>query len=300
MGQGAFAALFDLIDDRPADGEPIFVFLHSYEIHAPYQPPLPYQRLFGTFSSRFLLSGEHLLKWHRRASELDREDIEYIRASYDGGIRFADDMLRAFFTRLEGTGFLSNAVVIVTSDHGEEFGQHGGLLHGAAKLYEELIRVPLIISGTGVPVGEVVDRLVSSIDIAPTILAVAGIESDVPMMGRNLLAPSTLRREEEVVFSQWEQSYYSVRTRDWKLIANNRGESPRKPRDDAPSFELYDLRADPGELRNLAERFPSRVVSMEKVLDSWLAGVTPSAKQGAPSAFGEETLQQLKNLGYIE
>jgi arylsulfatase A-like enzyme len=120
------------------------------------------------------------------------------------------------------------------------------------------------------------------------------------MMGRNLLAPSPVPAEEQVVFSQWEQSYYSVRTRDWKLIANDRGGIRRKPRKKVPRFELYDLRNDPREQRNLAKRFPDRVERMEKILDSWMAGIDRSPEPGVPITLSEETLRHLKALGYIE
>ncbi len=220
---------------------------------------------------------------------LTPQDLELIRARYDGGIRFTDDLLRGLFSELKSSGFLENAIVVVTSDHGEEFGEHGGLLHGGGKLYDELLRVPLIIAGGGLPEGQVIDRLVSSVDIAPTILALAGIERGSLMVGRNLIDPMP-STEPEVVFSQWEDRYYSVRTRDWKLITDTKGVS-----DD----ELYHVAQDPAESDSVADQFPDRVDAMQQVLASWKEALDTSVQPGAEIELDETTLERLRSLGYL-
>ena len=83
-------------------------------------------------------------------------------------------------------GFSQKYVAIITSDHGEEFGEHGGLIHPAT-LYDELLRVPLIFRGTLLPKGRVEARLVSSVDIAPTVLGIAGLQIPRQMVGRNFI-----------------------------------------------------------------------------------------------------------------
>ena len=114
-----FDQLLELVEEKSNDGRPIFAFLHTYEIHAPYDPPERYRELFGHFDSQFDPTARNLLDVRSEASTLAPEDLELIRARYDGGIRFTDDLLRELFSELESTGFLSNAIVVVTSDHGK-------------------------------------------------------------------------------------------------------------------------------------------------------------------------------------
>ena len=175
---------------------------------------------------------------------MTEEDRQFLVARYDAEIRFTDDTLRELFDELETRGFFEDALVVVTSDHGEEFAEHGSLLH-QGYLYEELLRVPLILQGERVPPGRVESGLVSSIDIAPTILAYAGLPVPDAMAGRDLLGERVVPRP---VFAQYGPRRYALRTDRWKLIED-------RLRD---RIELYDLEADPGETRNLAGEEPER------------------------------------------
>ena len=96
--------------------------------------------------------------------------------------------------------------------------------------------------------------------------------------------------EEEVVFSQWEDRYYSVRTRDWKLITDTKGGS---------AVQLYHLAQDPKEVDNVADQFPERVEAMEHILASWKEGLDTGTEPGAEIELDEETLDRLRTLGYI-
>ena len=175
--------------------EPTFIFYHTYEIHSNYRPPREYRNRFGTFEARFLPTSRELIEWNKRGLEgITEQDIAFLVSRYDAEIRYTDDTLRILFAELEARGFFDDYLVVFTSDHGEEFGEHGHFLHQGF-LYEELLRVPLILGGSRVPAA-VRSELVSSIDIAPTILDHVGVAIPDRMSGRPLLsaevAPETL------------------------------------------------------------------------------------------------------------
>jgi arylsulfatase A-like enzyme len=133
---------------RPALGSdrPVFAFLHTYQVHSPYAPPKRFRGLFGAYRASIEATSEALLEINSDASKvLTRVEFEYLESLYDGEIRYTDEVLGELLESLAAIGFLDNAVVVVTSDHGEEFGEHGGVLHGG-KLFEELLHVPLIIA----------------------------------------------------------------------------------------------------------------------------------------------------------
>ena len=185
--QAGTGKLISMVQRYAQDDQPIFALLHTYEIHMPYTPPERYRTIFGQFSSKFVPIYENVKPLKNDASALSKDDLEAMEGMYDGGIRFVDDTLRRMFSALAEIGFLDNYIVVITSDHGEEFGEHGGLEHSPT-LYDELLRVPLIIAGSGVPGGRVDERMASSIDIVPTILNHAGVEVDIPFEGMDLLA----------------------------------------------------------------------------------------------------------------
>ena len=282
--------LSGLIRAGLGSGRPVFAFYHTYEIHSPYDPPEPERTLFGPYPGRIAADSGILLRFADTAlTELTPEDLAFFRGQYDGGIRFTDRVLMGFFAELEAMGFLENAVVVLTADHGEEFGEHGGLLH-RGMLYDESIRVPLIAAGTGIPVGRVDGRLASLADIAPTLLARAGAPPARRMRGRDLLAPPPAIAGEEAVFTQYGPLRYGIRTREWKLIVNA----------DPPLTELYRLRTDPGERTNLAGERPGMVKEFKRRLREWQRAQPVLKGASMPSVeLTAEERARLRALGYM-
>lgn len=284
--------LADRVCGEAADNRPVFAFLHTYEVHSPYEPPDEYARLFVEREGAVEVSNEALVAIQNQAAKvLTREDFEYLESLYDGEIRYTDTVLERLFSELETCGFLDGAVVIVTSDHGEEFGEHGGLLHRGT-LYEELIHVPLIIAGAGVEVGVVDPALVSLIDVAPTILTVAGLPVPGVMEGRSLLSrPPVASWPDQSVFSQYGSHLYSIRTPRWKLI-------------DRPAVgrsELFDLRRDPGETRDVAAEQPEVARKLLDELMAWRQARSRRHDHEGPAAeISEATRNDLRALGYAE
>ncbi len=269
---------------------PVFGLLHTYEVHSPYDPPEEYRDLFGTYESDLVPTNENLTPIQDDASHLSEEDFASLRALYDGEIRYTDDVLRSFFEELETLGFfdgVGGGLVIITSDHGEEFGDHGGLLHRVS-LYEELIHVPLIVYGR-TRGSETIDQLVSLVDITPTFLAAAGLETTPLMAGRDLRSLPPEYGEE--IFTQYTDLRYAIRTRQWKLI-----EWPKAKR-----LELYDLIADPEEQNDLSEENAGVARRLRGRLHEWRKSCPTlddlTAKDVELSA--EET-QRLRDLGYLQ
>lgn len=272
------AEIEDSLRSRPE--QPIFAFLHTYEVHSPYKPPAGYRARFGVAAIPSV-SSHYLLERVHAASTLPAAELEAIVALYDAGIRYTDDTLRALFEELEGTGFLDHCWVIVTADHGEEFGEHGGLLHRDL-LYDELLHVPLIVKGPGLEPGRS-QALASTVDIVPTLLDALGIEAS-PLDGSSLLAPD----ERDVVWSQYGRSRRSLRTAEWKLI--------HTPPD---GYELYRLTDDPAEQHNLAAEEPALRARLAARLDAWAEWEGGTVATGEPVALDAEAREQLESLGYL-
>lgn len=283
--------LVELISKYQSIGNPIFAFYHTYEVHSPYFPPENYKHIFGAYRSEFIPTSENLLKVTDTAwRDLSKKDIEFLKAMYDSEIRFTDDTLRTTFDKLKKLGFLKNCIVVITADHGEEFGEHGGVLH-RKHLYDELLKVPLIISGTDLPKGKVDERLASSVDIVPTVLAYLGLKARTPMAGRDLLAFRSKSPEaEEAVFSQYGNLRYSIRTRNWKFIETIK---PHK-------LELCDLRQDPQEQMNIAIQYPNVITLFRSLLETWKKNQFDLLIQKEGKVrLTKELIDRLRSLGYV-
>lgn len=284
--------LFGKIREAVHWGKPVFAFFHTYEVHSPYEPPQSYRKLFGTQSSSFAPTSENLVSFQDRAGDLEEEDVLFLEESYDAEIRYADDQLERLFRRLEELGFLDHALVVILSDHGEEFGEHGGLLHRIS-LYDELLHVPLIVWGPQVAKAVVDPRMVSLVDVAPTILSAAGIAPPASMEGKNLLSDARQPPEDEdaAVFSQYTSLLYSIRTHRWKLIEDKRRNRQL----------LFDLRVDPGEHHNLRKRRPEIAHELAERLERWRQSVPVLEDlDAAMPTLDEDEVKRLRALGYLD
>ncbi len=282
--------LIAMLSELLARGQPIFAFFHTFEVHSPYEPPEHYRGLFGNFESDFEPTSENLLLHQETAHEsLSPGDLDYIEAMYDGGIRRTDETIRLLFEDLGRLGFLDHAVVAITSDHGEEFAEHGGLLHRGL-LYEELIRVPLIFWGEGIAAGRVEPGTFSSLDLAPSLLSCAGLEIPAEMQGRARICADASGGGEDIIIAQFGEKLFTARTPTWKLI------QVLEP----PSVELYHLPTDPAEGRNVAPQNLSVVSQLRREILSWRQAQAPRVLTEMPPAqLSEEEKAELRALGYL-
>lgn len=177
---GAFTGWLDSLEA----GEPFFALLHLYDPHMPYNPPEPYNTMFGplaeNFQSRWTMTDDGVI--------LDPENRQHYIDLYDGETAFADNELSLLFTHLRSAGLDGNTIILITADHGEEFNEHGSIFHGHS-FFQEVIHVPLIITGPGIPAGVVDSTWVGLFDLAPTILGIAGIPVPEVMEGVDLFGP---------------------------------------------------------------------------------------------------------------
>ena len=235
------------------ESRPFFFLLHLFEPHAPYDPPEP-------FRSRYP----------------DR---------YDGEIAAADQIIGEFLDRLRETGVYDRAVIVLLSDHGEGLNDHGEPQHGVF-LYREAIQVPLLLKLPGSSdQGRTEERPVGLIDVAPTILALTGTNVPPGMAGRSLLDDSASARAifAETMYPRIHFGWSELRS----LVDSTHHYI------DAPRPELYDLRADPREKRNVAAEDRRRTSAMRAALEPFRRELMPA------EAIDPEEAAKLAALGYL-
>ena len=243
---------------------PLFLFLHLYDLHSPYNLPASYSTRFGT--------------------------------GYDAELRYVDEQVGIFWDSLHRHNLLERTLVILTADHGESLGEHGETTHGYF-IYQSTLWVPLILhwpAASGSFPAKI-DEPVGLIDVAPTILQFAGISPPAEFQGRSLMelwrsgAPKTTRdvySENLSVHMHFGcSSLRALRTGRYKYI-------------DAPKPELYDLATDPGETRNLyLQQRPLALASKQKmaVLRARYQGQRPLRQ----SPLDPQSVARLRSLGYV-
>ena len=230
---------------KKCERRPFFVWLHYMDVHAPYVPPDP------TISE--LLAAIRIYVEHSRSDKCSSERyLRVLKNFYDKNIMFVDREIGFLLDELEKMGFShENTYIILTADHGEQFMEHGFVGHGL--LYDEVIRVPLIICGPEIEGNIVIKEQVELLDLGPTITDLLKLPQIESFSGESLFPlMKNGKSEKEYVISEavadtgWEN--YSFRTGQWKyiLLLDRNGHMRRE--------ELYDLRSDPREKKNLMER----------------------------------------------
>ena len=282
---------------------PFLLFLHYGDIHSgfrtkPYDAPKPYGSMFlPAGSERFDRSGEQIkgsdylsaINWGRY--DPSPEEIEYLEALYDGGIRYTDYHLGRLFDGLQSMGILDNTLVVIFADHGEEFREHGRMLHGW--VYCEVARVPLLIRfPRGQWAGTRVSQLVQLVDIAPTVLADLGIKPGREMSGVNLADVIGGGPSAGVAYTEGEDAY-AIRTDRW-MYSLDIEDGHR---------EMYEIGVDPLERVDIKGQFPQDERSVEERLLGWINVVeagTLRGNAGQPAKLDRKTRELLKSLGYLQ
>ncbi|MGH9352646.1 MAG: sulfatase [Terriglobia bacterium] len=256
---------------RRAAGEPYFLFINYMDAHRPYLPPASFNHRFGRIPRRLFPRVTSALNNGRPPSAYTSQERGDLIDGYDNSLAYLDSRVQKLigFLRTQPRG--GQTIFIVTSDHGEGFGEHGTYDHGW-NLYREVLRVPLIIEGPGVPAGVRVQALVSDRDIFSTVLDLAlGLKGAVASTSlRPFWQPGAqpVNAADEVVseldiFSQGsDPASLSLTTQEWHLILDSGGRA-----------ELYDILKDPGERSDLAAdpRLQSTLASLRASLEARLA-----------------------------
>ena len=283
-----------------------FLFIHCYDIHGPYDPPPPYNSIFhdSTYTGNLIPNYKTFNAISKNGLEVNDEDIQHFIALYDGGIRYTDEKLGGFLSYLRDSGLENESLIIITSDHGEEFMEHGSFRHWQL-YYRPNLHVPLVMRVPNYPKKEIIiNELVQSIDLLPTILEIAGLPSHPKAQGRSLL-PLIERQKNFLSRSLWKVLHLFKKTSNtsfaefanyncsviadgYQMIYNLASHS----------IQIFDIGADPLAQNNIAkdrDNISERMLSQIKKFYSRI----PSDK-APPITLDEQTREQLKALGYIQ
>jgi arylsulfatase A-like enzyme len=162
-----------------------FLFVHYYDVHYDYIPPPPYNTMFDP-DYRGSVTAVNFIEDDAINRRMPARDLEHILALYDGEIRWVDDHIARLLHALEESGAAPRTAVIVTSDHGDEFFEHGDKGHKRT-LYREIIQVPLVMRVPGMAAGQVIETPVSLVDLAPTILDLLAVPAPPGLSGQSLV-----------------------------------------------------------------------------------------------------------------
>jgi arylsulfatase A-like enzyme len=281
--------------------EPVFLFLHTYQVHHPYTPPAEY-------AARFPVADD------AAAPERDR-------SLYDGEIAYSDAQVARLLGAIDALGRRDETIVVVTADHGEEFAEHGRRLHGS-NVTDEILHVPMLIRAPGLlPTGVRRDGPMALMDLPPTLLALLGYDAAASMHGRSLVAhlrdgtpvvPQPIFSEAAGALAEnyggldiWYPPSYAVTLWPWRM-ARIRTDAAKGVR-----YTLYDLATDPGETRNRFGESDPDVEALRNAVD--LYELTAQSEQIAidgrmlRAANGGGTVPQqdpareekMRALGYI-
>ena len=278
---------------------PFFLLVHYFDPHLIYDPPEDFRRRFAAPEDResasFVFgSRRDIVRMRRTGSLPDLETLERLERLYDGEIAYTDSEVGRLLAGLRDLELEQETVVVLTSDHGEEFLDHGGFEHGHT-LYSELTHVPLLLRWPAGPAGRRVKAGVRHLDVAPTLCELTGVEADAGFAGRSLLGLLGDERAHRPVWAHgnfWGSPLRSFRVGEYKLILPARGGNG------AP--ELYHWTQDPGEREDLARAHPERVERLSASLARFEAAKARSrARPGAEVELPEASRRQLESLGYL-
>jgi arylsulfatase A-like enzyme len=263
-------------------GTPFFLYVHYLDVHSPHFDPHPYV-VDDT--------------WEKLLYDPKRDVDDRINL-YDGAIRYTDEQIRNLVQTMKKLDIYRNSLIILLSDHGEEFLEHGGVGHGLS-LYEEQLQIPLIIFPTAVVPGHMgIDTPVSQIDLFPTLNDWMSLGAPYKGSGlslKELILSSDDSRVNARKFIFAEMDYLtSIRSvlfeKRWKYILNMKN----------GTGEIYDLMKEPSERNNLLVSQPTLSTSLEQTLTTHFTELGKSAASPKRIRLDNSTKQSLKALGYLD
>lgn len=283
-----------------------FTWYHFHALHLPYNPPSPYSKIFHRDTGNDKPADSEAVAIVKRNSLIkngsiifNSEDKNNVVALYDGLLKQLDDCIERITEKMRECGMLDNTLIIITSDHGEELFEHGFIGHAStsanAKLYDEIIHIPLIIWWPKKLKHKIADELVQQIDIMPTILDMLGLPIPKELQGNSLLplmkgkSPDNPRSVFcETILGGYQSTKETeeiklrcIRTKKWKLIYTTNLNSA--------NYELYNLKKDPKEEKNIVEKYPDVAKELKEKLFLWIETTT---QKGNASIVTEDAKTQ--------
>lgn len=276
---------------------PLFLYVHMMDVHGPYMPPVEHQVYCGgryDLGEAIALSGRWVETARGKSAQAALPLADEVAALYDGEIRFADSVVGRVVVLLKEKGIYDNTLFIVAADHGEAFLEHGLVLHSNS-LYEELLRLPLVMKAPGRAAARY-EGLTRNVDIAPTVFEAAGVKplwrdrDGVSLFGvleGGLAIDETVARM-NVEVGKGLKKFGAIQQGSRKYIWSEGAGGPS-------AEELYDLEADAGESVNLAGERPAEAEKLSREL---------ATRRGAQRDLPEpemdaDTRAQLEALGYL-
>lgn len=289
--------------------KPFFLFLHWWDVHYDYEPPPPYDRMFDPDYRGTITSDGFEMNPAIHAG-MPEEDLQHLLALYDGELRFTDEHIGRVIALLDRLGVLDDTLVVVTADHGDEFFEHGGKGHGHT-LFEEVVHIPLVIRyPRRVPAGQVVERQVRLVDVAPTVLGLVGVtpppgfgsRTSFPDVGGRDLTPWITDPErigdlpDLPAILELRKGLIAVRTNEHKLIVHLKNHHPPY---------LFDLVADRAETKNLASDDPSSPTAdvqarLMELVTGWRREIPTLPRAYKRLTLEPELERRLEALGYVK
>ncbi len=280
---------------------PFFLYLHYMDVHSAYIPPSPWKERFVEpypEARPWILKGNprpirRSLTGEGRKVEMSARDVAYMSGLYDGELAYLDAQLGELFAQLDKDGLLDSSIVVVAADHGEEFMEHGRMIH-CEVLYETSIHVPLIVrfppalrtKGAKARIGELVENL----DVTPTLLDYLGIQPPGPVDGKSL---RPLIEEGTPLHDGSYSLQYAQRS-----ATDGRGKLIFDP--GTGRFQLHMLASDPLEQKDVLAAERRTYFALRKKLEARMTALEGGlATQGSLEA-AREGERQLKALGYLQ
>jgi arylsulfatase A-like enzyme len=308
-------------------GRPFLAWAHFYDVHQPYVAPPPFAGRFSAgHRGPFALpehAGEAAFDATVKAAldramvaraPVDAAEAAYVVALYDEGIAAADARIGRVLAALEESGLAGSTIVVITADHGEELGDHGGFWFHGNSVYDSVLRIPLLVRGPGVAAGRF-GELVQNVDLLPTLLGFAGLpvpaspaEIDGLSFAAELRGARVDARRRAIAWSEWQHLILGARTDRWKLVFNPRGAHPKKPPYDTKDDdgfaircrELYEVAADPRETRDLWRERRGEVAPLRELVAAEYARRFAGLRPEAATIDDPAEKERLLALGYTE
>ncbi len=300
---------------RAGARRPFFLWLRYIAPHWPYDAPAPYTEMFDP-----AYRGPHTFN-DERAPGAERGDIifgrtrlpvrqvEHASAHYDGEVAYSDRAIADLLEALAGQGQLDRTMVVLTADHGESLGEHDYFFEHGAYLYEPTVRVPLVVVLPGaLPAGRMVEAQARTVDIVPTVLELAGLPVPGGLQGASLVARARGEVEGPApdAYSESGRNFYPENPRQfidgvagkWRMLRTDAFKLILIPKDPEPIWELYDLKADPGETTNLYAARPEVAGPLRARLLALLAS-DPGRDDRDNPPLPPELEESLRSLGYV-
>ena len=281
-----------------------FLFLNYMDAHTPFAAPPPFDSRFPGKDPGFRPAADRTVEdavysavLTGKRSLTPAERAHFI-SQYDGGIAYVDSQIGALLSRLRELNLYDNTLIIVTSDHGNAFGEHELIDHGNGFVYQDQVHVPLIVKYPHQSDAKVSDALATQVDLMPTILEQTGAQPMPNLQGRSLSKPRT--EDSDVIYAEaraprrWAAANSRLRgirraifSGSLELISWSLGPS-----------QLYDLQTDPQEAHNVFDENDPRIRALLDKLTAWTASA-PRQLEQAPK-LDKGAAERLKSLGYVQ